>query len=326
MSAVARIQRVKMPGSTKLFDEQLKARLNRLLSGDLRTEDVAKLYIGKRSSTYGRRSFREIADFAAHPDLRNKGPVTDRIRDMRTTFKPMIDNAFVPKSATIEQLLDRAESNLRMANDEQIKRFSNGLSRKQAEAALQSALEKMRAKAFGSLIPLERLVLIRFGDSVIWNPALRAQEVFEDFRAVMIKNKLMVEKDSSKLERARALIILHAITAMHGTEFDLGDGIGGTLQAGFDNQYGNLEITTALHLTGYLKPVSLKIGMFWTDLAGKDHACETLLNQPGPWDFPVEIHDNKLSPIGEASAAMPRDPGTAVINFPQGTRRESSVP
>ena len=165
----------------------------------------------------------------------------------------MIDNAFAPNSATIEQLLDRAESNLRMANDEQIKRFSNGLSRKQTEAALQLALEKMRAKALETLAPLEKLVLIRFGDSVIWNPALKAQEVFEDFRSVMIKNKLMAEKDSSKLEGARALIILHAITAMHGTEFDLGDGVVGTLQAGFDNQYGNLEITTVLHLTGYPK-------------------------------------------------------------------------
>lgn len=314
-----------MTRSTKLFDEQLKARLNRLMSGDLRTEDVAKLYVGKRSSSHGHASFRELADFAAHPDLRNKGPVTERIRDMRTTFKPMIDNAFVPKSATIEQLLARAVSNLRMANDEQIKRFSNGLSRKQTEATLKSALEKMRAKAVGSLSPLERLILIRFGDSVIWNPALRAQEVFEDFRAVMIKNKLMTEKDCSKLGGARTLIILHAITAMHGTEFDLGDQIGGTLQAGFDNQYGNLEITTAPHLTGHPKSVSLKIAMFWTDLAGKDHVCEKLLNRPGPWDFPIEIHDNKLCPIGEAPAAMPRDSGTAVIHFRPSTQRESPV-
>lgn len=137
----------------------------------------------------------------------------------------------------------------------------------------------------------------------------------------MIKNRLIYEQDSSRLDGARTLIILHAITAMHGTEFDRGDGIGGSLQAGFENRYGNLEITTALHLSGYSKSVSLKIGMFWTDLTGKDHVCEKLLDRPGLWDFPIEIQNNRLCPIGAAPAAMPRDPDTAVIDFPPLKRR-----
>lgn len=298
-----------------IHDKHIENRLRRLMSGDLNISDVEKIYSGKRFFSYGRASFREIADFAAHPDLRNRGPITDRIRDMRTTFKPMIDRAFESSEAKIDQIFDRAESNLRMATDEQIARLSGGRRRKGAAAILKSALEKLR-RGDGNLTPDEELLALNFGDRVIWNPALRAQEVFEDFKIVMLKNGLMSSKNVAFLEVARSLIVLHAIAVMHGTEFDIGDGIGGVLQAGYNNKEGCLEVTAGLHLTGYPKRVTLKLGLFWTDLKAFDHIGEPLTSYPGPWDFPIEIRGCKLHPIGEITESYMTDPGTKVIKFP----------
>lgn len=299
-----------------LHDQQLRARLNRLMSGDLRADDVAKLYVGKRSASYGRASFRELADFAAHPDMRNRGPVTDRIRDMRTTFRPLIDRADGQNRPRIDQILARAESNFRMATNEQVANLSGGSKRDKAASILNSALAKIRKGATRSLTQVEMLLALNFGDRMIWNPALRAQEVFDDFKYVMIKNDLMTKADSRKLDATRSIVILHAITTMHGCEFDLGDGMCGVLQAGYDNRYGCLEVTTALHLAGYTKPVSMKLGMFWTDMEAKSHVSETLLDLPGPWEFPIEIQSGKLHPIGNPPAKEPIDDSIAIIDVP----------
>ncbi|MFG1426410.1 hypothetical protein [Roseixanthobacter glucoisosaccharinicivorans] len=305
-----------MPKSSSLHDEHLRARLARLMSGDLRPEDVAKLYIGKRSSSYGRASFREIADFAAHPDLRNRGPVTDRIRDMRTTFKPMLDRAISGDSPPIQEILDRAESNFRMATDEQIARFSRGLKRKVAEPLLKSAVAKMRRGAIRAMTSAEQKIVVNFGDSVIWNPALRGQDVFDDFKFVMMKNGLVGQADGARMDSARAVVILHAITVMHGAAFDIGDGLVGELQAGFENRDGCLEVTAALKLRGYPKQVSIKVGLFWTDLQGQDHVGPKLAGRAGPWNFPIEIRDGKLEPIGSVPPLPDATDDVLTIDFP----------
>lgn len=305
-----------MPKSSSLHDEHLRARLARLMSGDLCPEDVAKLYIGKRSSSYGRASFRELADFAAHPDLRNRGPVTDRIRDMRTTFKPMLDRAINGGSPPIREILDRAESNFRMATDEQIARFSRGLKRKVAEPLLTSALDKMRRGAIDAITSAEHQIVVNFGDSVIWNPALRGQDVFDDFKFVMMKNGLVGQADGARMDSARAVVILHAITAMHGAAFDIGDGLVGELQAGFENRDGCLEVTAALKFQGYPKQVSMKVGLFWTDLLGRDHVGRELAGRAGPWCFPIEIRDGKLEPIGSMPPLPEATDDVSTIDFP----------
>lgn len=287
-----------MSRNTSLHDENLKARLKRLMSGNLQVEDVAKLYVGKRSSSFGRASFRELADFAAHPDLRNRGPVTDRIRDMRTSFKPLIDQALKEDGADLMDIIARIESNFRMANDEQVERLSGGRKRKHIQPILQSAIEKMKKAEFGTLTADERWMAISFGDRLVWNPALRAQEVFDDFVFVMIKNGLVEKAESHKLGGIRSLVILHAISVMHGAAFDLGDGMTGELQAGYNNREGCLEVTARLSLKGYPKTVSMKVGLFWTDLLGRDHIGSELVDQAGPWSFAIEVDkDARLVPI-----------------------------
>ncbi len=104
-----------MSKSANLHDKNLKARLQRLMSGDFQIDDIARLHAGKRSKSFGRTSFKEIADFVAHPDNRSRGPVTDRIHDMRTTFKPLFDKALKERGASLEDIIARSESNFRIA-------------------------------------------------------------------------------------------------------------------------------------------------------------------------------------------------------------------
>lgn len=305
-----------------LRDNDLTARITRLMSGDLQVEDVARLYTGKRSASYGRTSFREIADFVAHPDLRNRGPVADRIRDMRTTFKPLFDRSLKKENPSLNDILARAESNFRMATDEQIARLSNGRKRQQVQQILRSAVNKLLDGKVDALTEDEQIIAVRFGDRMIWNPALRSQEVFDDFKYVMVKNGLLEKTESHELEAVRSLIVLHAISVMHGTAFDLGDGITGELQAGFNNQQGCLEITATPKLEGYPKAIFMKVGLFWTDLQGKDHVDPTLMDNDGPWTFPIEIKEALITPLGGITTKECQSEDIKVIRI-GGNQRES---
>jgi len=304
-----------MTRTTNLHDENLKARLERLMRGGREVDDIAKLYFGKRSASYGRASFRELADFAAHPDLRNRGPVTDRIRDMRATFKPLLDRAMNDTAVNLTDVIARAESNFRMATDEQVARLSGGKKRREAHVILTRALEKMRDPRAPSLTIDEKRIAIRFGDRLIWNPALLGQQIFDDFKFVMVKNGLLKAAEAHRLDPVRSLVILHAISVMHGVAFDLGDGIKGDLQAGFDNQQGCLEVTASLSLAGYPKAVTMKVGLLWTDLQGRDYVSVDLVDHRGPWEFAIEVKSGLLAPIGPIVPKVSRDNGTAVINI-----------
>lgn len=312
-----------MAKTTNLHDESLKARLERLMGGTREIDDVAKLYFGKRQASYGRASFRELADFAAHPDLRNRGPVTDRIRDMRTTFKPLFDRAMTD-AVDLADVFARAESNFRMATDEQVARLSGGRRRKDVQLVLTAALEKMRNPAAPPLTEDEKGIVISFGDRLIWNPALLGQQVFDDFKFVMVKNGLLKAAESKRLAPLRSLVILHAISVMHGVAFDLGDGMKGELQAGFDNRLGCLEVTANLSLSGYPKAVTMKVGLLWTDLQGRDHVSKDLVDHPGPWDFAIEVKCGLFAPIGSIVPKVNRDDGTAVISIGGDVRSRSS--
>ncbi len=303
-----------LPITMNLHDQNLKARLERLISGVREIDDVSKLYFGKRQASYGRASFRELADFAAHPDLRNRGPVTDRIRDMRATFKPLFDRAWTDE-VNLTDVFARAQSNFRMATDEQIEKLSGGRKRKEVHLVLAAAIEKMKNQAAPALSADEKRIAISFGDRLIWNPALLGQQIFDDFKFVMIKNGLLGAAESYRLDTVRSLVILHAISVMHGVAFDLGDGMAGELQAGFDNRQGCLEVTANLRLVGYAKSVTMKVGLLWTDLPGRDYVCTDLAEHPGPWQFAIEVRNGLFTPIGAIVPKASRGNDTAVINI-----------
>ncbi|WP_205633342.1 hypothetical protein, partial [Devosia elaeis] len=98
----------------------LRSRVKRLLEGRAEAADVGHIFAGLRSNAGDHESFREIGDFAAHPDLRNRGPSTNRLKDFVTVFAPLLARAS-GKELPIERVLDRALANLRMLEDHQVR-------------------------------------------------------------------------------------------------------------------------------------------------------------------------------------------------------------
>lgn len=69
-----------MPSMSR-YDE-IRSRLHRLLvASPLRTDDLTLLFLWLRERAAGLAVIREIGDFVAHADERQKGPVTSEFRD-----------------------------------------------------------------------------------------------------------------------------------------------------------------------------------------------------------------------------------------------------
>src|SRR5512143_504905 len=59
----------------------LRSRVERLLRGDVREQDLHALFFNMREESHNRGLVSEIAHFLAHPQLRTQGITTDELRD-----------------------------------------------------------------------------------------------------------------------------------------------------------------------------------------------------------------------------------------------------
>jgi hypothetical protein len=68
-------------------DARLRVRVERLLKGDFRVDDLSTLFLTLRNRSNCPEVVREIGDFVAHQDERTKGITTDSVRDFFTTLR-----------------------------------------------------------------------------------------------------------------------------------------------------------------------------------------------------------------------------------------------
>ena len=62
-------------------DPASRTRVERLLRGDFRVDDLTRLFLYARDRCDGRESVKEVGDFVAHHNERNKGTVTRATRE-----------------------------------------------------------------------------------------------------------------------------------------------------------------------------------------------------------------------------------------------------
>ena len=65
----------------------MRTRVERLLRGDFRPDDLTRLFVYVRDRSDGRESIQEIGDFTAHHSERSKGLITRTTRDWFLTVQ-----------------------------------------------------------------------------------------------------------------------------------------------------------------------------------------------------------------------------------------------
>jgi hypothetical protein len=288
---------------------ELRSRVERLLKGDIRPNDLLRLFLWLRFN-FGASSIREIGHFIGHSDERDTGLVTDEAKDFflllhlrLPDFRPIdLDN--VP--GYFPDLLRR---NFRRISTATIKN-GTGMKRKVANATLDSALSKFHVKQDGRYYLRDFLsrdesdLLVISVEVLVSRPAFTDESLFDDFVFVLGKNKLLHDDERKLLKALKAPLAVFAIATMHHVRLLLVDDWRAELHGGINRSNPErpiLEVTAAAPLPGHVggKPTKLAYPMFSTNINPSDWCSPKLIETPtSKWNFSIEMSDElKLVPL-----------------------------
>lgn len=266
-----------------MIDDDLHGRVQRLLSGSHHIHDLDRLFLALRDRAHGRESIREIGDFVAHRDQRQKGLVTQTGRDVFTSID-VWSLSFRGHKPALEDIARAAWANFRLASDRQIE-AGCGLRRGTVKGRLKSGLSKLGC---GEVLTTQELKVIEYlGNRFIWKPAFTDKQLFGEFRDVLYLNSILVNADIPALDGIRAFLTLYAICCMHGSAVVLDNGIRAELRAGYFNRERRLEVKMQIKFDDAPKPIMTPICMFLTSLQ-PEALCEEHC-----WRFPSHLQPTK---------------------------------
>ncbi|MDA5243101.1 hypothetical protein EXN32_12415 [Agrobacterium tumefaciens] len=272
-----------------MIEKDIENRVKRLLI-TFRTDDMDRMYLFLREAFKDIPSIREIGDFIAHRDKRDKGPLAVRIRDLALPFKTLAYGGPISE----QKRFQLAEANLRIATDEQLEK-NLGLTRDVTNSVLPQAIRKKKQGI--QLTDRERRVLRYLGESLIWNVAFDEKLVLDQLEAALNERSLLPRVAPPTLAAFRRNVSLYIISLFHGATVMLDHGEPVTLRATVSKE-GYIGVKVLLGLNVLAKPVTTSLWVYWTTIEAKECCCANLLLDGG-FDNPIEIGaDSRLCVVG----------------------------
>lgn len=278
-----------------ILEADRRRRFERLLRGERKPGDFDQLFLAVRQCSFGRQTVREVGDFIAHRDERDKGPVTERAKAILTSLDLWLRASVLGAPPTVESVRRAGEANLVIATDEQLRNrlsLSRSAARTRFGKALR-ALENDRLPKAG-----DRLVFDCLGASLFWNPAFNSDDLMRELAEVLLRHRLLYSGEEEGLAQAAPFIVLNVVAAMHGSVLRLGGSAQAKLIAGCRNSSRNVEIRATLQIHDLGKPILAPVCMFWTTLRATEHCAQVLLDDLEAWSGPLEVDEQcRLSPV-----------------------------
>jgi hypothetical protein len=282
-----------------MSDEELRIRARRLLTGNVHLEDLDRLFLDQRQRCHGRKHFQEIGDFLAHRNARNKGPVTEVIQDIMTSFRVWSMPMRGEKHSPVD-IQEAGQVNLRLMTDEQLL-AGCGMRRQTAETKFRKGVTKLEVGT--PLSASEGRAVQYLGNQFVWRPAFKDGDLLDDFLHVLHRNGLMADPPQITFDRLKAILAMYAISRVHETMIS-DRGIQAQLFAGASNSYGVLEVKLNMNALNWKKPVVTSVCIFMTSLQATEYCDSSLPISPSAenwdsWSYPIELGpDGKLCRLG----------------------------
>ncbi len=250
----------------------LRIRVERLLRGDKRPEDVAALFLALRDYSGGRECVVEIGNFVAHRGERSVGITTREARDFFSTARFYIDyihrnrpvNLFdLPKN--ISSLL---ESSFRRTSNQMIRQHLN-MNRQTAERSLSELRSRFTLDAQGRVVltwptNVDQAMLTCLLGHLTARPAFTDQQLIEQLSGSLASNDLLLKSELRAFKSLREFVGLFAVANMHLCVIDLGDGTAAELAAGAINSQEAIGVTASAELKRAI-PVAARDAGFEND-------------------------------------------------------------
>lgn len=285
-------------------DQAHRVRVERLLRGDFKQEDLTRLFLFARGRCGGRDSVKEIGDFVAHHSRRTKGLTTETAQDwfaisaftVTRFLNPLPTNENLPAifpaylQATFRRIQRHSAKNNRAPRPR-----GNGV-----ERLLLSTIEKFERHADGtfSIIPsrhspIEHALIKDLCSVIVNRPAFDGDELYKDFAATLTDNAILRKTELADFEKLKPAIILYAVTIMHRCLIKIDNTLSININAmvtapsGVD---GVIEVQCGVPVVN--SATTIFCAIFSTSLRADLYCEPALLALPQPWNFELEVTPN----------------------------------
>jgi hypothetical protein len=226
-----------------MADAKSRARVERLLRGDFRPDDLTGLFLFARDHCDGRESITDIGDFVAHHNERDRGIVTRSTREWFavTRFHMSAFGPNGPRPFDGQNMPPATRDYFKIAVNRIDAKFilqKTGLRRAAAYQIMLSLADRLTPNADGTwALPRDltnnELNLAQCVSSVmVVKPAFEAARLFDDFVAALKSNGLITKDEiRDHTDTLRILVQLYAVAAMHNCIVQIGDGTTTQLKA-----------------------------------------------------------------------------------------------
>lgn len=285
-----------------MSDPRFRARVTRLLRSDFRVDDLKTLFLYARDRCDGSEAVREVGDFIAHHDERTKGIVTRSVRDWFTVTRFMAPR-FMPNAPPFDEwrLPPQTPAYLKAAFRRQTAvpfKQRSGMSLTTGRHALERLLRRFEQNLDGTLrftrflLPDEQRLFQVLTNSIDAVYAFSGDELFSDFRASLMKNKILMKTEHQDFNILAEPVVLLAISVMHNNDIVMEDKSKMRLTAQPSHNEGLLQVFAEV-TTGIVsqKPISMSSPIFGGKVLLANCLSAELFARDA-WDTEIELRDD----------------------------------
>jgi len=285
-------------------DSGLRARVERLLRGDVRPDDLDRLFLYARDRCDGRESVQEVGDFVAHHNERTKGILTRCVQDWYVSSRfhfYMMDKPQGPDPNDLPSNFDAVLwASFRRADAKEISRVI-GLDRAEVSQRLPAITRGLKRNPDGSMAlnnfytRKELRIINGLSKMLIAKPAFDNDRLFDDLAATLKSHGLLYHSELRAFTDLKTVIGLFTITVMHNSTIRLGDGTAIRLKINDARGAQKLAVCAPVQVSVLQgSPIFVATAMFATEIDIQRACTAELLAIPDPWDFEIELTPERL--------------------------------
>lgn len=277
--------------------------VEKIESGYFDENDVDNLFIKLRAYSTGFHLFKEVADFVAHNDQRDRGLACNSLRTIYLSVKFFVEYNSKDKMVDITSpfpiwIKDLMKLQVRKCNEAILKKEFN-VSRKSLVKFIEKEFEEDRGNDLASCklwgVSIEKLKAIEYAMSFIdGTPSFSQNEILDEIVFVLKRNKIKFnEKTIRNFSDKIAICIL---LLFHKAEFYFDGGVNGRCEISSDSNLmlhsksvsakggndfgstGNLFISGIIDWNDDSQSLSLSYPIMITNLSSKDWCSDELFN------------------------------------------------
>ncbi len=289
-----------------MADPKSRARVERMMRGDFRPDDLTGLFLYARDHCDGRETVADIGHFVAHHNERDRGIITRSTRRWFAVAQYHLPRFRPggPYPLRGDRLPTSTRDYYRLAvnlMDPKHMQEATGLRRSKAQDIMSTLADRLTKNPDGSwslprICTSDEIKMIKYVSSlIVVKPAFESKRLVEEFISTLKSNGLITNDEiKTHHDEIKILVLLYAISAMHNCVIQINGDTKITLKARSDLSNKQIAINASVPIDIGINVVS---SVFVVDLDPSIY-CHEELNKHNNFDFEIELTTNKqLSPL-----------------------------